>query len=156
VLIRDGVPTIDYLNGSATGSRGGRPRHEIELQAGIFKNGWGARLNANWQSATVVRGDRSVVGGSGSNDLFFDDFATVNLRLFADLGQQPKLVSKYRWLRGVRVSLMVDNLFNNRLDVRDASGATPLSYQPAYLDPLGRSVRLQIRKMFIPRWRRRG
>ena len=47
-------------------------------------------------------------------------------------------------------------VFNNRLDVRDASGATPLSYQPAYLDPLGRSVRLQIRKMFIPRWRRPG
>lgn len=156
VLIRPGVPELDYLGGSAVGSRGGRPRHELELQAGIFKNGFGARLNANWQSGTTVRGDPLAGGGSGSSDLFFDDFATVNLRLFADLGQQPSLVRKHRWLRGLRLSLSVDNLLNNRLDVRDASGATPLSYQPAYLDPLGRSVQLQIRKLFYPTRRRRG
>ncbi len=156
VLIRPGVPEIDYLNGSAFGSRGGRSRHAIEVQAGIFKNGFGARLNANWQSATTVRGDPGT-GGAGSGDLRFSDFATVNLRLFADLGQQPALVRKHEWLRGTRISLSVDNLFNSRLDVRDAAGNTPLSYQPAYLDPLGRSVRLQIRKMFLPsprQWRR--
>lgn len=156
VLIRQGVPELDYLGGSAVGSRGGRPRHGLELQAGIFKNGLGARLSANWQSATMVRGDPLAGGGSGSSDLFFDDFATVNLRLFADLGQQPSLVRRHRWLRGVRVSLAVDNVLNNRLEVRDSSGATPLSYQPAYLDPLGRSVQLQIRKLFYPTRRRRG
>jgi hypothetical protein len=33
--------------------------------------------------------------------------------------------------------------------VRDNTGATPLSYQPASLDPLGRSVRISLRKMFF-------
>jgi hypothetical protein len=146
VLIRPGVPELDFLDGSAAGSRGGRPRHEVELQAGLFKNGLGARINANWQSATFVRGG-PVAGGTG-DDLFFDDFATVNLRLFADLGLQS-FARGNRFLRGTRVSLSIDNLFDARQQVRDSLGATPLSYQPGYLDPLGRSVRLSVRKLFF-------
>jgi hypothetical protein len=149
VLIRPGVPELDFLDGSAVNDRGGRPRHEIEAQAAIFKNGLGARLTANWVSATTVDGDPGNGSGDGSSDLRFSDLATVNLRLFADLGLQPSLVRKYRWLRGTRVSLSVDNLFNSRPEVRDATGATPLSYQPAYLDPLGRTVRISIRKLLF-------
>jgi hypothetical protein len=149
VLIRPGVDELDFLDGSAVGNSGGRPQHQIELQAGIFKNGFGARLAANWQSATTVEGNPGTGGGDGSSDLRFSDLATVNLRLFSDLGQQPSLVRKHPWLRGTRVSLAVDNLFNSRMEVRDASGVTPLSYQPAYLDPLGRSVRISLRKMFF-------
>lgn len=147
VLIRPGVPELDFLDGSASGSRGGRPRHEVELQAGLFKNGLGARLTANWQSATFVRGGPAAGGGTG-DDLFFDDFATVNLRLFADLGMQS-FARGNSFLRGTRVSLSIDNLFDARQQVRDGLGATPLSYQPGYLDPLGRSVRLSVRKLFF-------
>ena len=147
VLIRPGVPELDFLDGSAAGSRGGRPRHELELQAGLFKNGLGARLTANWQSATFVRGGPIAATGSG-DDLFFDDHATVNLRLFADLGLQP-FAREHRFLRGMRVSLAIDNLFDARQQVRDRLGETPLPYQPGYLDPLGRSVRLSVRKLFF-------
>ncbi|HEX8514014.1 MAG TPA: TonB-dependent receptor [Allosphingosinicella sp.] len=146
VLIRPGVPELDFLGGSAGSSRGGRPRHELEFQGGLFKNGLGARLTANWQSSTFVRGG-GIAGGTGE-DLFFDDFATVNLRLFADLGLQ-KLARDRPFLRGMRVSLSVDNLFNARQQVRDGLGTMPLSYQPGYLDPLGRSVRLSVRKLFF-------
>lgn len=146
VLIRDGVPELDFLGGSAVGNRGGRPEHEIELQGGIFRNGFGARVSANWQSGTFVRGVPGA-GGSGS-DLFFSDLATVNLRLFANLGQQRALRDQ-RWLRGTRVSLAVENLFGSRPDVRDGSGVTPVSYLPDYLDPLGRTLRLSIRKLFF-------
>ena len=59
----------------------------------------------------------------------------MNLRLFANLGQQPG-PARNPWLRGTRLSLEVDNLFDARLDVRDPTGATPISYQPALLDPL--------------------
>jgi hypothetical protein len=148
ILIREGVPVLDLLNGSATGSRGGQPRHQIEAQAGLFRNGLGARLTANWQSGTTVRGVPDGTGGS-TGDLRFDGFGTVNLRLFADLGQQRSLVRGNRWLRGTRVSLSVDNLFDSRIGVRDETGATPLSYQGAYLDPLGRSVRVSLRKLFF-------
>ena len=148
ILIRDGVPELDLLNGSAVGSRGGRPEHEVEVQAGVFKNGLGARIDARWQSATFVRGD-TVPGAPSTGDLSFSDLATVNLRLFANLGQQRALVRQAPFLRGTRVSLEVDNLFDSRLDVRDPAGATPISYQPALLDPLGRVIRLEFRKLIF-------
>ena len=147
VLIRPGVPELDYLDGSAFTGRGGRPRHEIELQAGIFRNGLGGFLNANWQSGTLVRGGPNGQGGTGG-DLRFSSFSTINLNLFADLGQQQGLVRRFGWLRGARVFVGVTNLFDTRLRVRDETGATPISYQPDYLDPLGRTVRIGLRKVF--------
>ena len=148
IEIREGVPVLDLLDGSATGNRGGQPRHQVELQAGIFKDGYGARFNGNWQSGTFVRGgvDRQ---GRPTSDLFFSDLATANLWMFADLGQQRPLVRRHPWLRGMRVSLGITNIFDSRIRVTDATGETPLNYQPGYLDPLGRSVRLQVRKLFF-------
>jgi outer membrane receptor protein involved in Fe transport len=87
-------------------------------------------------------------GGETSSDLRFSDFSTVNLRLFANLGEQA-IVRKNPWLRGTRVTLSVDNLFNARPEVRDAAGLAPLGYRPDELDPLGRTVRLSIRKLFF-------
>ena len=42
----------------------------------------------------------------------------------------------------------VANLFDQRQKVVDATGATPLSFQPDYLDPLGRTWRIEFRKLF--------
>ncbi|MET0373540.1 MAG: hypothetical protein ABW128_04690 [Rhizorhabdus sp.] len=53
------------------------------------------------------------------------------------------------WLRGARVTVGIDNLFNARQRVTDATGTTPISYQPAYLDALGRSVRVSVRKLLF-------
>ncbi|MDP8912302.1 MAG: TonB-dependent receptor [Pseudomonadota bacterium] len=145
VLVRDGLPKLDLLNGSASGSRGGRPRHILQLEAGLFKAGLGARLSANWQSGTFVRGTPGEHSGTRS-DLFFSGLATVNLRLFADLGQQAMGPGEHHWLKGLRVTLAVDNLLDRRIHVRDAGGMTPLSYQPSYLDPVGRSIRISLRK----------
>lgn len=144
ITIRDGPPELDLLNGSATGSRGGSPRHQIELRTGVVRDGIGIRLNADWQSATRVRG-----GATSADELRFDDFATVNLRLFATLGPQFKFVRDNRWLAGTRVTMSVDNLFDSRLKVTNAAGTTPLSYQPALLDPLGRTVKISVRKLFF-------
>jgi len=142
VLIREGGPELDFLDGSAAGSFGGTPRHRIELRAGLFRNGFGGRAEIDWQSGTRVAG----VDGS---DLTFSDRTNINLRLFADLGAQRSLVRAVPFFRGTRVSLIVNNLLDTRVDVRDAFGATPLSYQPFYVDPVGRSVRISLRKLFF-------
>lgn len=145
ILIRPGGPELDLLDGDAIGSSGGQPKHEVEAQAGLTHNGFGARLRAAWQSATHVDG-----GAGGSRDLRFSSLATLNLRLFANLGQQESLVKAVPFLRGSRLSLSVTNLFDERIRVRDMAGATPISFQPGYLDPLGRSVRVSFRKLFSP------
>jgi hypothetical protein len=143
VLIRPGVPELDYLNGSAFSSTGGRPRHEIEASAGIFRDGMGGFLRASWQSGTLVRGTAT------GSDLHFSDRATVNLFLFTDLSQKPGLIRRFGWLRGTQVQIGLNNIFDSHQRVRDDSGVTPLSYQPDYLDPVGRSVRIGIRKLFF-------
>jgi uncharacterized membrane protein YgcG len=144
VLIRPGVPELDFLDGSAAGNLGGNPRHELELQAGIFRDGMGAQLTGRWQAANRVEG---ALGGA--TDLRFSDLTTVNFRLFADLTPQLALVRRARFLRGTRVSVEFNNLFDRRIQVTDATGATPLSYQPGYVDPIGRSVTFTLRKLFF-------
>ncbi|MEH3040298.1 MAG: TonB-dependent receptor [Sphingomonas paucimobilis] len=145
ILIRPGLPELDLLNGSAISDTGGQPRHELQFNGGYTRDGIGSRLVVNWQSGTEVDG-----GAAGATQrLNFGSLATVGLRLFADLGQQPGLVRGNRWLRGSRISLGIDNLFNARQRVTDADGVVPINYQPGYLDPNGRVVRLTFRKLFF-------
>jgi hypothetical protein len=147
ILIREGVAELDLLNGSATGSSGGVSRHQLEARAAFNKNGLGARLSGNWQSGTDV-----LVNPGGvrtDEDLHFSGIATINLRLWADLGQRFDLVRKAPWLRGARISFGVDNLFDDRIDVRSRAGDTPVNYQPDLIDPVGRRVELSIRKLFF-------
>lgn len=143
VLIRPGVPTLDLLGGDTLSGGSVSPKHQIDVQAGVSRNGLGARMTARWQEGGTVQ---SAFGGTG---LDFSDLTTVNLRLFADLGMQP-MARENPWMRGARVSLSVDNLFDERVDVRDATGAVPISYQPDLLDPAGRTLRLSFRKLFFP------
>lgn len=142
ITIRDGLPVLDLLDGAAIGARGGQPRNEVQLQMGAFKSGMGGFLNANWKESTRING-----GDGPDDDLSFSDLTTVNLNLFADLSSRQNLVSRYPWLKGARVSVGVENLFDQRLEVRDGLGNTPLSYQPDYLDPLGRTFRISLRKI---------
>lgn len=145
VTVANGGPRLDLLNGDAIGGSGGQPRHEVEVQAGYSNNGLGARLSGNWASGTSVNG-----GTVAAPELLnFSGLATANLRLFADLGQRLDLVKKHPWLRGARISIGVDNVFNSRQRVTDATGATPVGFQPDYLDPLGRTVKLTVRKLFF-------
>ena len=142
VILQPGQPSIDLLRGGTIGS-GGQPRHEVEVQAGLSKNGFGARLTGNWQSATRVD------GVTPADDLRFSDLATLNFRLFANLGQLPSVIKNAPWLRGARVTLGVSNIFNTRQRVTDATGLTPVNYLPGYLDPLGRTIRISIRKLLV-------
>lgn len=145
IVIGPGLPTLDLLNGSATGSRGGQPRHDIDAQVGVSKDGYGLRLIGKWQSGTTVN---SGALGSG-NRLDFSSLGTLNLRAFVDLSQQIRWVRKHRWMIGTRVTLSVDNIFDARLRVTDQNGVVPLNYQPSLLDPQGRTVRISIRKLFF-------
>ena len=144
-LIKSGGPSLDLLNGAAAGNTGGAPRHEVEGQAGFSLNGYGARLSADWKSATTVVG----APGSTTGNLNFSDIGTINLRFFDTLGPQQKWVRPYRWLWGSRVTLSVTNLFDSRIQVKDAAGNTPSIYQSAYLDPAGRTIKVSFRKLFF-------
>lgn len=141
LLLSDGGPSIDLLNGGSSGSGGGQPRHVVQFNGGITDNGLGLRISADWRSATSVSADQS----SASSDLHFSSLLTMDLRFFANLANR---FPNQNWARGTRVSLNVENLMNRRQTVTDDSGATPLAYQKGYLDPMGRTISLSVRKTF--------
>jgi hypothetical protein len=139
VQLAEGGPTIDLLDGGTiTGSS--TPRHKVQGSLGLIDNGLGLRLEGNWQSSADVTGSTSASG-----NLHFASLATVDLRVFANL--QNRFRGK-DWARGTRVSLSVENLFNQRQKVTDDTGATPYAYQRDYLDPMGRTVLLSLRRIF--------
>jgi iron complex outermembrane receptor protein len=145
VLVQQGGPLLDLLDGDAIGAGGGQARHEVEAQAGYSNNGIGVRLSANYANGTRVNGGTTAA----PETLNFSGLATANLRLFADLGQRLEWVKAHPWLRGMRVSVAVDNVLNSRQRVRDATGETPIGFQPDYLDALGRTVRISVRKLIF-------
>jgi hypothetical protein len=143
-IVAPGGPALNLLNGAAASSTGGQYRNEVQGQLGATLYGFGARLSADWRSASFVTGGAS----SSTGNLFFSDITTINFRLFENFGQQPWAVKFSPWLRGSRLTLNVNNLFDQRVSVHDAAGATPISYQPGYIDPVGRTITLSLRKLF--------
>lgn len=143
-LVAEGGPLLDLLDGGALGS-GGISRHRVELEGGVFHKGLGLRLSANYASGTRVDGS----GLPGSTDLFFGDLATVDARIFVNLEEQEWLTGdEPGFWKGARLSLRADNVFDTRQRVTDAAGIVPLRYQPGLIDPVGRFVEVEFRKLF--------
>lgn len=142
ILIAPGLPILDLLDGDATDAGGGSPRHQIQAQGGVFRNGMGVFVNATWREGTRVD------GGTGP-DLFFDDRTTVGINAFVDLGAREGLVARLPWLENSRVNLRVQNLFNSRPSVVSSDGTTPVNYQPDFLDPEGRTISITFRKILF-------
>jgi len=137
------MPKLDYLHGAAIGQTGGQPRHQVQAQAGWSNYGVGARIGANWRSATQVE---TVAG----DELRFSPVATFDLRLFANVGQAISIVARHPWLAGSSFRFEIGNIFNARPEVRGAGGIVPIGYAPEMLDPLGRTFMISFRKQFLP------
>lgn len=142
VLIAPGGSVLDQLGGEALS--GEVPRHSASLRAGLFYNGFGARADASYSGKSFILG----TGANPGSDLFFDDYATFDLRIFADLNRREKLIERLPFLKNTRLSFDVENIFNTRQTVTDGTGAVPLRYQPYLVDPVGRSFEIELRKTF--------
>ena len=138
VLIAPGGPILDLLDGDSLSSSGS-PRHTIEFNGGLFKNGFGTFFNGTWTGPSRL---------AGANNLRFGSVTRMNINFFASLGQQQKLVKSAPFFKGSQVSLRFENLFDSRQKVTDGTGAVPLGYQADLIDPRGRVVEIEFRKMF--------
>lgn len=139
VQLAPGMPVLNELAGDAI-TVGGVPRHSIEAEGGLFKNGYGLRLKAEWDAPARVNG--------GSSSLRFGSTLNVSLRLFADLGRNEDIVSKVPFLKGSRVAFKVDNLLDWHQRVTDQNGVVPAAYQAAFRNPQGAVIGIDFRKMF--------
>jgi hypothetical protein len=141
IRIRPGLDPVDLLGGGAIGIGGGRLRHQVDGTAAITSGGLGVRIGATWRGPSALD---TRIGGI-TDTLHFSPVFLLNLRAFADMKQ---IFPSSGIAKGLRLSLNVTNLTNDRQKVRNSSGITPLQYQPAYRDPLGRTIEFEIRKVF--------
>lgn len=138
LLPQPGQPTLDLLDGESITGNGGRARYEAQgslggsygpVQGGIF---------GMWQASTRIR---SMIAAS---DLRFS--ARTFLALYSTIDAEK--LTKEKWAKSLSFQLQVNNILNDRIAVRDRNGATPYRFQPAFLDPYGRTVKLSVRKLF--------
>jgi hypothetical protein len=55
---------------------------------------------------------------------------------------------KQAWTKHLQLKLDIEKLINFEQKVHDGNGNVPNQYQPDLLDPVGRTVKFTIRKLF--------
>ncbi|KXV46024.1 hypothetical protein AD936_04350, partial [Gluconobacter japonicus] len=65
--------------------------------------------------------------------------------VFVTLGDLPHWQNR-NWAKNFRIMLSLDNVSNTRIHVHNGLGVTPAGYQPAFMDPMGRTIGLSLRK----------
>lgn len=131
---RAGVPDIDRLADS------GQSRHSLSLQITVGKRGIGANLNGNWSSAARVRSVDRV--------FHFKPPMLFNISMFLEPDRLFGPVEKGTFLDDLKLSLDVQNLLNGYRRVTLDDGSVPAGYTHDEIDPLGRVIRLTVRKRF--------
>jgi iron complex outermembrane recepter protein len=142
LLIREGLDPVDLLSRGAIGLGGAtRPRHQIDLALGYSERGFGARLNGQHRGKSFLQ----LVNGGETDVLRFSPLTTLNLRTWVN---PSHFAPQADWLKRSRLSLSIANLFNRRQRIRESEGLTPLAYQAAYRNALGRTIEVEYRKAF--------
>jgi hypothetical protein len=136
LLTRAGLPAIDQL-----GRDSGQPRDFASLQLTAGKRGVGATLSGNWSGPAAL-------ASPGGRDYRFAPASTFNLAFFIEPEHGLLGARKLPWLKNVKLSLDVRNLLDGYRRVTLGDGGVPAGYSHDEIDPLGRTVRLAIRKRF--------
>jgi outer membrane receptor protein involved in Fe transport len=141
LVIASGQRPIDLLSRQAVGFGGlGQPRHRFDASLGYAERGLGARLTVQSRGPSFIESS-----GATANLLRFEPLHRFDLRAWI---QGERLAPGSGLMKGTRLSLSITNLANSRERVVDRFGITPLSYQPGYRDPIGRTIEIEFRKKF--------
>lgn len=140
LLTAPGLPVLDRLDGD-----GGQSRHTLALQANAGWRGLGANLNGNWQSAVRIR---DTTRPDGQGDFLYPATAQFSFGFFVEPQRLWSASNNKSWLSKLRLTLDVQNLFNDYRRVRLADGSIPPGYRRYEIDPLGRTVQIGIQKQF--------
>jgi hypothetical protein len=134
--LRQNTPAFDLLRGeSVTGW--GVSRFSAYGYGGINYLGNGANFDFWYGGRSRVRSDNP------EGDLRFDGIFKFNLRAFISVHH---FLRKQDWTRKLQLMVEVTDLTDSSQRIRDRSGRTPNRYQRDYLNPVGRTVRVSLRK----------
>lgn len=131
--IRDGVPTINQL-----GADSGQSRHSVSGQLGLSRTGLGLTLQGQWSSGGQLR------LGDGQQNLYFRPPLLFNFSGFVDADK----FSEHAIFKGLKISVDVHNVTRQYRRVVRADGSVPAGYGRDDVDPMGRNVKITLRKRF--------
>jgi hypothetical protein len=135
--LRPGTPALDLLRGD-TVKGWGMPRVTSYFYGGIGYRGNGLSIGGWYQGSSRVRSDNPA------SDLYFSGIFKLNLGAYISVHH---FLPKLDWASHVQLKLDVENVGDAHQHVHDGNGRTPNRFQPDYLDPLGRTVKLTLRKL---------
>jgi iron complex outermembrane receptor protein len=135
--LRPGTPVLDLLGGD-TVKGWGMPRVTSYFYGGINYLGNGANIDGWFQGGARIR------GGNPASDLSFSGIFRLNIGVYVSVHH---FLPKAEWTRHSQLKLEVENVTDAHQDVRDRNGRVPNRFQPDYLDPIGRTVKLTLRKI---------
>ncbi|WP_423606401.1 hypothetical protein [Sphingomonas sp. MS122] len=139
LLTRPGVPVIDQLRDT------GQSRHLLSIQAVAGTKAFGANVNTAWSSAARLR-NRDVAGPQA--EYRYTPPLRVDLGLFVDPEDLSPSLKRSRLLDDMRISLDVDNLLDGYRRATLGDGSVPAGYSRDEVDPVGRTIKLSVRKRF--------
>lgn len=140
VVVADGLAPFDFLDGAAPGRFGGTPAHVVDFSLYRWNNGLGAFLGGNYQTGTEV--------AAPDGALSFSDLLVANFRLTYQFNYNDRVLRWAPFLKETRIAVGVSNVFDEKIQVTDAAGATPVTFQEDVIDPLGRVFRFELRRRF--------
>lgn len=130
-VIRPGLPVLDRLRNS------GLSRHGVAFSLVVGRRGMGVSLNGNWNGAAHVRSNDEA---GGATEFRYPSSVLFNLGVFAE--------PERNWASGLRLSLDIQNVLNGYRKVSVLAPTTRREFTRDEIDPLGRTIRLSIRKQF--------
>lgn len=135
--LRPGTPELDLLAGDTI--RGwGMSRTQGYVYGSIYHEGHGLKFSGWYQGGNRVR------NADPAGDLRFSPIFKLEVGAYAHLGG---LLPGERWARNLRLSLDIANITDARQRVRNGNGTVPNRFQADYLDPIGRTATLTLRKL---------
>lgn len=134
--VGSGVPPIDQLRDS------GQPRHSLIVDASLGKRGIGLNLSGNWGSPSHLRS-----GAEGAPTYDFRPAWNFAASAFFE-PERFMAGSSTSFLKGVKISVDVQNVLDGYRRVLLEDGSVPAGYSRYEIDPVGRVAKLTLRKQF--------
>lgn len=136
--LRPGAPELDVLHGD-TITGGGMARAFGYAYGGVNYLGNGMAFDAWYGGGNRVR------NADPAADLRFSAIFKLNMSAYVSVHH---FLKHQEWTRKLQLKVEVGNVTDGRQRVRNGNGEVPNRFQPDYLDPIGRTVRLSLRKLF--------
>lgn len=139
MVIRPDLPVLDRLRDS------GQPRHNVTLNLAAGRRGMGVSLNGSWNGAARIRSGDAT---GGATEFRYPSWVRFNLGLFAEPEHWGVALRERDWVSNLRLSLDLQNILNGFRKMSVLGATTRRDLTRDEIDPLGRTIRLSIRKQF--------